>query len=106
IDALRELGSVGCPGIVRVLNFGMGWGPSGGAPPWYIMPYYAGGAMWTDDGIGGRWAEDFRGRIDRALTIAEGVATTLAFMHDGPRRCVHGHVVARNVLLTAVGGPP
>jgi len=106
IDALRELGAVGCPGIVRVLSFGMGWGTAGAAPPWYVMPYYAGGAMWTDDGIGGRWSEDFRGNIDRVLTIAEGVATTLAFMHDGPRQCVHGHVVAGNVLLTAPGGRP
>ena len=104
IDALRELGAVGCPGIVRVISFGMGGGATGDAPPWYVMPYYAGGAMWTDDGIGGRWSEDFRGRIDRVLTIAESVATTLAFMHDGPRRCVHGHVFAGNVLLTAIGG--
>jgi serine/threonine protein kinase len=70
------------------------------------MPYYAGGAMWTDDDVGGRWSEEFRGRIDRVLTIAEGVATTLAFMHDGPRRCVHGHVLAGNVLLTSAGGRP
>jgi serine/threonine-protein kinase len=62
--------------------------------------------MWTDDDVGGRWSEDYRGRIDRVLSIAEGVANTLAFMHDGPRRCVHGHVVAGNVLLTAVGGRP
>ena len=48
IDALRELGAAGCPGIVRVLSFGMGWGTAGAAPPWYVMPYYAGGAMWTD----------------------------------------------------------
>ena len=106
IDALRELGAVGCPGIVRVISFGMGWNSLRATPPWYVMPYYAGGAMWTDDGIGGRWSEDFRGRVDRVLTIAEEVATTLAFMHDGPRRCVHGHVFAGNVLLTAVGGRP
>lgn len=104
IDALRALAAVGCPGIVRVITFGMGTGSD--APPWYVMPYYAGGAMWTDDGIGGRWSEDFRGRIDRVLEIAEGVATTLAFMHDGPRRCVHGHVLAGNVLLTSTGGRP
>jgi len=106
IDALRELGAVGCPGIVRVISFGMGWNRLRATPPWYVMPYYAGGAMWTDDGIGGRWSEDFRGRIDRVLTIAEEVAETLAFMHDSPRRCVHGHVFAGNVLLTAVGGGP
>jgi serine/threonine protein kinase len=104
IDALRALGSLGCPGIVRVITFGMS--AQHDASPWYIMPYYAGGAMWTDDDVGGRWSEDYRGRIDRVLSIAEGVASTLAFMHDGPRRCVHGHVVAGNVLLTAVGGRP
>ena len=106
IDALRELGAVGCPGIVRVISFGMGWQTLRATPPWYVMPYYAGGAMWTDDGVGGRWTEDFRGRVDRVLTIAEQVAETLAFMHDGARRCVHGHVFAGNVLLTAVGGRP
>jgi serine/threonine protein kinase len=106
IDALRELGAAGCPGIVRVISFGMGWNSLRATPPWYVMPYYAGGAMWTDDGIGGRWSEDFRGRVDRVLTIAEEVATTLAFMHDGARRCVHGHVFAGNVLLSAVGGRP
>ena len=104
IDALRALGAAGCPGIARVITFGMG--TEGGAAPWYIMPYYAGGAMWTDDGVGGRWSEDFRGRVDRVLTIAESVATTLAFMHDGPRHCVHGHVLAGNVLLTSTGGRP
>jgi serine/threonine protein kinase len=104
IDALRALGSLGCPGIVRVITFGMSGERDDS--PWYIMPYYAGGAMWTDDGDGGQWNEDFRGRIDRVLSIAEGVASTLAFMHDGPRQCVHGHVVAGNVLLTAVGGRP
>ena len=104
IDALRALGAVGCPGIVRVITFGLG--TAGDAPPWYIMPFYAGGAMWTDDGVGGQWSEDYRGRIDRVLEIAEGVASTLAFMHDGPRPCVHGHVLAGNVLLTEPGGPP
>ena len=104
VDAIRALSSVGCPGIVRVETFGMGTSDEGA--PWYIMPYYAGGAMWTDDGLRGRWSENFRGRIDRVMTIAEGVATTLAFMHEGPRRCVHGHVVAGNVLLSAAGGRP
>src|SRR5689334_15531818 len=38
INALRELGKVGCPGIVRVISFGMGGGTRGDAPPWYVMP--------------------------------------------------------------------
>ena len=104
IDALRVLGSLGCPGIVRVITFGMS--AERDASPWYIMPYYAGGAMWTDDHDGGRWSEDFRGRVDRVLSIAEAVASTLAFMHEAPRQCVHGHVFAGNILLTAVGGRP
>src|SRR5258705_4831655 len=47
IDALRALGTLGCPGIVRVITFGMR--AECDTSPWYIMPYYAGGAMWTDD---------------------------------------------------------
>jgi hypothetical protein len=39
IDALRELGAVGCPGIVRVISFGMGWNRLRATPPWYGMPY-------------------------------------------------------------------
>lgn len=101
IDALRGLGAVGCPGIPRVITFGMG---RPDVAPWYVMPFYSGGAMWTDDGVDGRWAEDYRGRIDRVLEIAESVAATLAFMHDGPRPCVHGHVIPGNVLLATPGG--
>jgi len=104
IDALRALGAVGCPDIPRVITFGMGTYDA--PPPWYVMPYYAGGAMWTDDGTDGRWAEAYRGRVDRVLEIAEVVAGTLAFMHDGPRPCVHGHVIAGNVLLAEPGGRP
>ena len=103
MDALRALNAVSCPGIPRVITFGLG---SDAAPPWYVMPYYAGGAMWTDDGLEGRWAEQYRGRIDRVLEVAESVAVTLAFMHGGPRPCVHGHVITGNVLLTQPGGRP
>jgi serine/threonine protein kinase len=104
IEALRSLGVAGCPSIPRVVTFGV---QEGDVPrPWYVMPYYAGGAMWAEDGVGGRGAEAYRGDVDRVLEIAEVVAGTLAFMHDGPRPCVHGHVIAGNVLLTAPGGRP
>jgi len=101
VVALRALGEAGCPSIPRVVTFRVG---SGTAPwPWYVMPYYAGGAMWREDG-GGQWAEPYSGNIDRVLEIAEALANTLAFMHEGARPCVHGQVVASNVLLERPGG--
>ena len=102
VVALRALGEAGCPNIPHVVTFRVG---SGTAPrPWYVMPYYAGGAMWREDGTGGRWAEPYGGNIDRVLEIAETIANTLTFMHEGPRQCVHGQVLASNVLLEGPGG--
>ena len=104
VVALRALDEHGCPGIPPVIRFGVGTEAAPGA--WYVMPYYGGGAMWRDDPAGGGWAEPFRGDVDRVLEIAGALATTLAFLHDGPRPCVHGQVIAANVLLERPGGRP
>jgi serine/threonine protein kinase len=40
------------------------------------------------------------------LAIADGVAATLAALHDGPRRIVHRDVTTGNVFFAAPGGPP
>ena len=104
VITIRALSEAGCPNIPHVVAFSVG--NSNGSPPWYIMPYYAGGAMWTDDDDGGLWAERYRGNVDRVLEIAESLATTLAFMHDGQRRCTHGNVTVANVLFAAHGSVP
>jgi serine/threonine protein kinase len=104
VVALRALGDRGCPGIPRVITFGVGEVPAPAA--WYVMPHYAGGAMWRDDATGGRWAESYRGDVDRVLEIAGALAATLAALHEGPRPCVHGQVIAANVLLERPGGRP
>lgn len=102
VVALRALGEAGCPSIPAVITLGVG---TDAAPlPWYVMPYYEGGAMWTDGPEGGRWAESYRGNVDRVLEIVATLATTLAFLHDGARRCVHGQVIAGNVLLDGPSG--
>ena len=104
VVALRTLGAAGCPNIPDVVTFGVAYGAS--QRPWYVMPYYAGGSMWMEGTSGGCWAETYRGNVDRVMEIAEALATTLAFMHDGARRCIHGEVTAGNVLLTTPGGRP
>lgn len=76
------------------------------------MPYYAGGAMWQrdagrlDGAASGRWAEPYRGNVDRVLEIAAALATTLAAMHDSPRRVVHRDVTPGNVFFAEVGATP
>ena len=104
VITIRALSEAGCPNIPHVVAFSVG--NSSGAPPWYIMPYYGGGSMWTDDGDGGLWAERYRGNVDRVLEIAESLAMTLAFMHDGQRRSTHGNVAVGNVLFAAHGSAP
>jgi serine/threonine protein kinase len=104
VVALRTLGAAGCPNIPHVVTFGAASGAD--QHPWYIMPYYVGGSMWMEDAAGGRWSETYRGDVDRVMEVAEALATTLAFMHDGARGCIHGEVIASNVLLTAPRGRP
>jgi len=104
VIALRALDDAGCPNIPTVVTFGI---QSGDRPRfWYVMPYYRGGALWSDGSSAARSAERYRGDIDRVMTIARSLATTLAFMHHEGRRCVHGDVSAGNVLLSAADGVP
>jgi serine/threonine protein kinase len=71
------------------------------------MPYYAGGSMWQAAGPdAGWWAEPYAGNVARVVEIAEGLATTLAALHDGPRRIVHRDVTTGNVFFAVPGGPP
>jgi serine/threonine protein kinase len=110
VAALRALAQAGCPNVPRVLACGTRLAGSGAlARPWYVMPYYAGGVLWqasAEAPCGGRWAEPYVGNIDRVLEIAEALATTLAVLHDGPRRVLHRDVSAGNVLFAAPGGTP
>jgi len=104
VVALRTLGALGCPNIPSVVTFGIETHCE--LRLWYVMPYYAAGAMWRDDGDKGVWAESYRGNVDRVLYLAEVLATTLAFMHDSARRCIHLNVCVENVLLSAIGSGP
>ena len=109
VVALRLLEASPVSRIPRVVSFSTCLdGPGGERRPWYVMPYYAGGAMWQTgaDGAGGRWAEPYRGQVDRVIEIAEALATTLAAMHDGRRRVVHRDVTPDNVLFAEPGGTP
>jgi serine/threonine protein kinase len=104
VIALRALDEAGCPNIPHVVTLGI---QSGDRPRfWYVMPYYPGGALWSDDERAPRTAEAYRGDIDRVMEIAQSLASTLAFMHGERRRCIHGDISAENVLLTAPGGLP
>ena len=109
VVALRLLERAGCPRVPRVVTFSTRLGgPHGERRPWYVMPYYAGGAMWRpgDGSTADQWAEPYRGNVDRVLDIAGALATTLAAMHDGPRRVVHRDVTASNVFFAEPGGLP
>lgn len=109
VVALRLLESTAGCNTPRVVTFGTCLGPD--CPeerPWYVMPHYAAGAMWRDgaEGAPGGWAESYRGNVDRVLEIAAALATTLAAMHDRPRRIVHRDVTAENVFFAQAGGAP
>ena len=112
VVALRLLERAPGAGVPRVVTFSTRLdGPDGERRPWYVMPYYAGGAMWQGDPDGGsssagHWAEPYRGNVDRVLEIAEALATTLAAMHDGRRRVVHRDVTPGNVFFAEAGGAP
>lgn len=113
VVALRLLETARPARVPRVVAFSTCLdGTDGERRAWYVMPYYAGGAMWRAEPGGGNgtaagpWSESYRGNVDRVLEIAEALATTLAAMHDGPRRVVHRDVTAGNVFFTASGGAP
>lgn len=109
VIALRLLESSGGCATPRVVTFGTCLAADCGADrPWYVMPHYEAGAMWRAraGGAGGEWAEPYRGNVDRVIEIAAVLATTLAAMHDRPRRVVHRDVTLANVLFAEVGGSP
>ena len=104
VRVLRSLEEARCPYVPRVVTFGLRTATS--PRPWYVIPYYAGGAMWQKDRTSGQWAEAYRGNVDRVLEIAEALAVALAVMHEGPRRCIHRNVSADNVLFATPRGLP
>lgn len=109
VVALRLLECAPGCNTPRVVTFGTCLDPAClHGRPWYVMPHYEAGAMWQAgaDGAADRWAEPYRGNVDRVLDIAASLAATLAAMHDGPRRIVHRDVTPANVFFGRVGGAP
>ena len=105
IAVLGSPAEAGCRKVPRVVAYGSETARS--EEPWFVMPFYAGGAMWRLDEDGeARWSEDYEGNFDRVLEIAEGLAATLAVMHEREPRCVHRDLNASNVLFATPGGPP
>jgi hypothetical protein len=103
VTAIRSLGAAGCPGIVTLIDSGHTDEPQ--PRPWYVMPYYAGGAM-RRPGRARRFAAQYRGRVDRVLEIAGSLAGTLGWMHAHAPRCVHRDVHTQNVFFPAPGAAP
>src|SRR5713226_6262662 len=101
VEALRVLGEVGCPHIVRVIDSDLT--PAKGQP-WFVMHYFAAGAMWEEK-RNPRYLEQYRGNIDRVLSIARNIGGTLAFMHDTSGQ-VHRDVKCGNIFFDEVGGSP
>jgi serine/threonine protein kinase len=105
IAVLGSLAEAGCRNIPRVIAYGSETARS--AEPWFVMPFYAGGAMWRLSESGeAQWAEAYEGNIDRVLEIAEGLVATLTLMHEGEPRCIHRDLNASNVLFATPGGAP
>ena len=101
VESLLNLEDAGCPNIVEVIDADLN--PSDDEQPWFVMPYYTAGPMW-DSKRDPKLLEPYQGNIDRVLAIAEGIAHTLAFMHDIGD--VHRDVKMGNVFFGDVGGPP
>lgn len=104
VAVLCSLAEAGCPNVPRVIEHGLETERS--QEPWFVMPFYAGGAMWRLAGGEGRWAEAYQGDVGRVLEIAEGLATTLAVMHEREPWCIHRDLNASNVLFARPGGAP
>jgi serine/threonine protein kinase len=102
VTILRSLAGAGCPNVPRVIAHGFATERS--EEPWYVMPFYAGGAMKQLCNGEAQWAENYQGAISRVLGIAEEVALTLSVMHQ--RQCVHRDVNTSNVLFGTPGGKP
>lgn len=103
VAAIRSLGATGCPGIVQIVESGQTGGPE--PRPWYVMPFYAGGAM-RRPARTRRFAALYRGQVDRVLEIAASLAETLAWMHAHAPRCVHRDLHTQNIFFPAPGAAP
>jgi serine/threonine protein kinase len=89
IIVLRYLSHVRCAGVPEVVTFDLGSLPE--QPACIILRFHAGGPM---------RAQGVRAdTLIRVLGIVQGLAATLAMMHETPRRIVHGNVQMGNVLL-------
>src|SRR5204863_328078 len=99
VNALKEMNRKACPRIASVLDENLA--PKVGQP-WFVMPYYAAGPMCELDDKGKivRYAEEYKGNVDRVLGIAELVARTLAFMHE--HSAVHRDVKTANIFFDAL----
>lgn len=103
VNALLEMNRKGCPRVASVVDQNLG--PKSGQP-WFVMPLYAGGPMCELDSAGKivRYAEEYKGNIDRVLEITELVSGTLGFMHS--HGAVHRDVKTANVFFDTKGGEP
>jgi serine/threonine protein kinase len=103
VRALRALQEAGCEGVVRVLDHGSH--TEGTEQPWMVMHRHAGPAR-SFDGTGFVYAERFRGRVTRVMSMTESLARTLAVMHGHDERIVHRDLHLGNVLMDGVGSRP
>ena len=96
VSALETLKLVDCPRIVEIVDKDLE-----AELPWYVMPFYDGGAMrrTQENGEPGDFAESFKGNIDRVLAICADLAETVDTMHNISPPIVHRDIHTQNIFF-------
>ena len=106
VSTLETLRLVDCPRIAEIVESSLNL--KSGEQPWFVMPFYEGGAMRKSaaDGEPGDFAEVYKGNVDRVLSIGADLAETVAAMHSTSPLHVHRDIHTQNIFFETTGGPP